>query len=88
MVWSVALSVAGYWQTRLAQRQRASAWTKYWRQCSKRNLGVIGPYDTPEAFRIALENRLRNTAQSLGADLQPGHVVTLCGSSGIGPSCE
>jgi len=31
---------------------------------------VIGPYDTPETFRIALETRLRNTAQSRGADLQ------------------
>jgi len=31
---------------------------------------MIGPYNTPEAFRVALETRLRNTAQSQVADLQ------------------
>ncbi|MBU0702710.1 MAG: nucleotidyl transferase AbiEii/AbiGii toxin family protein [Chloroflexi bacterium] len=31
---------------------------------------MIGPYDAPETFRIALETRLRNTAQSRGTDLQ------------------
>ena len=31
---------------------------------------MIGPYDTPHAFRTALEARLRNIAQSRGTDLQ------------------
>lgn len=31
---------------------------------------MIGPYDAPETFRVALETRLRNTAQSRGTDLQ------------------
>jgi len=31
---------------------------------------LIGPYETPQAFRIALEARLRNTAQERGTDLQ------------------
>jgi hypothetical protein len=31
---------------------------------------LIGPYDTPHAFRTALEARLRNVAQSRGTDLQ------------------
>jgi hypothetical protein len=31
---------------------------------------LIGPYDTPYAFRMALEARLRSTAQSQGTDLQ------------------
>jgi hypothetical protein len=31
---------------------------------------VIGSYDTPQAFRAALEARLRNIAQSRGIDLQ------------------
>jgi hypothetical protein len=31
---------------------------------------LIGPYDTPHAFRHALEARLRNVAQSRGTDLQ------------------
>lgn len=31
---------------------------------------MIGPYDTPQAFRVALEARLRNIAQSRGTDLQ------------------
>lgn len=31
---------------------------------------MIGPYDTPYAFRSALEARLRNIAQSHGTDLQ------------------
>jgi len=31
---------------------------------------VIGPYDTPHAFRTALEARLRNAAQRRGVDLQ------------------
>ena len=31
---------------------------------------MIGPYDTPQAFRAALEARLRNIAQQQGTDLQ------------------
>jgi hypothetical protein len=31
---------------------------------------LIGPYETPQAFRNALEARLRNTAQERGTDLQ------------------
>jgi hypothetical protein len=31
---------------------------------------LIGPYDTPYAFRMALEARLRSAAQSQGTDLQ------------------
>jgi hypothetical protein len=31
---------------------------------------MIGPYDTPQAFRAALEARLRNVAQRQGTDLQ------------------
>jgi predicted nucleotidyltransferase component of viral defense system len=31
---------------------------------------MIGPYNTPHAFRTALEARLRNIAQSRGTDLQ------------------
>jgi len=31
---------------------------------------LIGPYETPQAFRNALEARLRNTAQERGNDLQ------------------
>jgi predicted nucleotidyltransferase component of viral defense system len=31
---------------------------------------VIGPYQTPQAFRAALDTRLRNIAQSRGTDLQ------------------
>ena len=31
---------------------------------------MIGPYDTPQAFRDALEARLRNVAQKQGTDLQ------------------
>jgi hypothetical protein len=31
---------------------------------------LIGPYETPQAFRNALETRLRNTAQERGTDLQ------------------
>jgi hypothetical protein len=31
---------------------------------------MIGPYDTPQAFRAALEARLRNVAQQQGTDLQ------------------
>ncbi|MFQ5340904.1 MAG: hypothetical protein ACE5F6_05095 [Anaerolineae bacterium] len=31
---------------------------------------MIGPYDTPYAFRAALEARLRNIAQEHGTDLQ------------------
>jgi len=31
---------------------------------------MIGPYDTPQAFRAALETRLRNMAQQEGIDLQ------------------
>lgn len=31
---------------------------------------MIGPYETPQAFRDALEARLRNTAQERGTDLQ------------------
>ena len=31
---------------------------------------MIGPYQTPQAFRAALEARLRNIAQSRGTDLQ------------------
>ncbi len=31
---------------------------------------MIGPYDTPQAFRAALEARLRNIAQREGTDLQ------------------
>jgi hypothetical protein len=31
---------------------------------------MIGPYDTPQAFRAALETRLRNMAQQGGIDLQ------------------
>jgi hypothetical protein len=34
---------------------------------------LIGPYDTPHAFRAALEARLRNIAQGRGADLQRLH---------------
>ena len=30
---------------------------------------MIGPYDTPFAFRMALEERLRNTSQREGIDL-------------------
>ena len=31
---------------------------------------MIGPYDTAQAFRTALEARLRNVAQQQGTDLQ------------------
>ena len=31
---------------------------------------MIGPYKTPQAFRVALETRLRQTAQARGVDLQ------------------
>ena len=31
---------------------------------------MIGPYDTPQAFRAALQARLRNIAQQRGTDLQ------------------
>lgn len=31
---------------------------------------MIGPYQTPQAFRVALETRLRQTAQERGVDLQ------------------
>ncbi len=31
---------------------------------------MIGPYKTPQAFRVALETRLRQTAQVRGVDLQ------------------
>ena len=31
---------------------------------------MIGPYDTPQAFRAALEARLRNIAHQEGTDLQ------------------
>ncbi|MFZ1553256.1 MAG: nucleotidyl transferase AbiEii/AbiGii toxin family protein [Anaerolineae bacterium] len=31
---------------------------------------MIGPYKTPQAFRVALETRLRQTAQERGVDLQ------------------
>lgn len=31
---------------------------------------MIGPYDTPQAFRAALEARLRNVARQQGTDLQ------------------
>lgn len=31
---------------------------------------MIGPYQTPQAFRVALETRLRQTAQVRGVDLQ------------------
>lgn len=31
---------------------------------------MIGPYETPQAFRVALEARLRNISQNRGTDLQ------------------
>ena len=31
---------------------------------------MIGPYKTPQAFRVALETRLRVTSQERGVDLQ------------------
>ena len=31
---------------------------------------MIGPYDTPQAFRVALEARLRSIAHQEGTDLQ------------------
>ena len=31
---------------------------------------MTGPYDTPQAFRTALQSRLRNVARQRGTDLQ------------------